>query len=323
MAESSSFELIDYRLRPAKYAERLMVAEFAARSRFHISADYQYIGLGSVYFTDFKLFHRSLGISKLISIESSTIEDRFRFNKPFNHITLTFGSTGEVLPGLDWTVPSIVWLDYDGQLSKDKLFDIDLLVRKVRSGSLLFFSINAEKPSPKGMKKEIRDADLLKALQQMVDPSTIPPDVRHVDLQGRQARIVYYRLMNQTIEASLAAYNAVARMNGQPTKKWQQLMHLTYKDGATMLTLGGIIYDETESDKLAASAFHILSTYRDDRNTVHITVPKLTTKEMSELEKVVAQDPENCVELPWVPKEDRSSFMKFHRYLPNFVAAEY
>lgn len=323
MAETPSFEAIDYRLRPAKYAERLMVAEFASRSRFHNLTHYQYVGMGSVHFTDFKLFHRSLGITRLTSIEGSSVQDRFLFNKPFNHITLSFGTTGEVLPGLDWAVPAIVWLDYDGQISQDKLQDVDFLVRKVPSGSLLFFSINAEKPAPKGMPKEERDADLVAALKKMVDPSGVPSDVKHRDLQGKQARSVYFRLMNQAIEAALASFNAKAELNGEPRKCWHQLMHLTYKDGALMLTIGGVIYDETDSDKLEASAFNLLPTYRNGSDTVHINVPKLTVKEMNELEKVVAQDPTLCAELPWLPSDDRTSFMTFHRYLPNFVAAEY
>ncbi|MCI9865560.1 hypothetical protein RHIZ_06345 [Rhizobium skierniewicense] len=323
MSTENSFEAIDYRLRPAKYAERLMVSEIVARSRFHTLTEYQYVGMGSVYFTDFKLFHRTLGISRLTSIESADVQDRFTYNKPFNHITLSFGSTATVLPSIDWSHPALVWLDYDGQISQDKLLDAALVVSRAKSGSFLFFSINAEKPSPKGMTAVEREKDLVSALRRMVDPATIPAETKHRDLQGKQARRVYTKLINYMIEAELARYNAAAKRNGQPTRMWKQVMNLIYKDGATMLTIGGVIHEHEHEEQYVMSAFNLLSTYRgEDSEPLVITIPKLTPKEMTELESVVAQDPQGCAVLPFIPLDDRSNFVRFHRYLPNFVSAD-
>ena len=65
-----SYEKINYLLRPNKSVERKMVCEMLAgiSSVKDLSA-YQYIGFGSTYFADFSLFHRSFGITKMISIE--------------------------------------------------------------------------------------------------------------------------------------------------------------------------------------------------------------------------------------------------------------
>jgi uncharacterized membrane protein len=47
-------------------------------------ADYQYTGLGSIYFIDFILFHRYLGIDKFLSVEvADDIRRRVRFNRPY------------------------------------------------------------------------------------------------------------------------------------------------------------------------------------------------------------------------------------------------
>lgn len=65
-----SFEKINYSLRPAKNIERKMILEALYRlSSFHSIREYQYIGFGSTFFTDFSLFHKNMGINDLYSIE--------------------------------------------------------------------------------------------------------------------------------------------------------------------------------------------------------------------------------------------------------------
>ena len=59
---SGSYNAIDYRLRPAKHAERAMLVEAAARLRFSDLQNYRYVGFGSIYFSDFEIFHKVLGI---------------------------------------------------------------------------------------------------------------------------------------------------------------------------------------------------------------------------------------------------------------------
>ncbi len=64
---SSSFEKINYNLRPNKCIERKMMCETLSRlSHLEHLHNYRYIGLGSPYFSDFSLFHKNLGITELI-----------------------------------------------------------------------------------------------------------------------------------------------------------------------------------------------------------------------------------------------------------------
>ena len=64
-----TFKKIDYRLRPAKHAERVMLVDLFRRMRFAPIETYQYIGFGSVAFVDFRMVHKELGIKGLVSIE--------------------------------------------------------------------------------------------------------------------------------------------------------------------------------------------------------------------------------------------------------------
>ena len=87
-----SFRKIDYSVRPAKHAERKMLLEiFRHFSVFAPMREYRYVGLGSVWFSDFQLFHRALGIPDMISIErEKNAEARIRKNIPFAAITPIF-----------------------------------------------------------------------------------------------------------------------------------------------------------------------------------------------------------------------------------------
>ena len=113
---AASYREIDYRIRPAKQAERIMMAESFKRLRFANTESYQYVGLGSVYFSDFMLMHRALGTTKMVSIEKA-VHDKARFeaNLPFGCIEMLWGDTASELPKVDFSLRSIVWLDYDGR----------------------------------------------------------------------------------------------------------------------------------------------------------------------------------------------------------------
>lgn len=102
---TGSFEKIDYRLRPAKHAERLMLVELVRRMRFEHIDQYRYIGMGSIGFVDHRVFHRGLGLSDMISIEAASdesVQERFIKNVPLACIDLKFGHTSEILPKLNF-----------------------------------------------------------------------------------------------------------------------------------------------------------------------------------------------------------------------------
>ena len=142
-----SYEKINYLLRPNKSVERKMVCEMLSSiSTIEDMTSYQYIGFGSTYFADFSLFHRNLGISRMISIEKEErAQDRCEFNKPFACIELTIGNSSNILPNLNInTRNSIIWLDYDGIISEVVFSDINTIFGMMKPDSFFMLSINAE-----------------------------------------------------------------------------------------------------------------------------------------------------------------------------------
>ena len=130
---TASYRIIDYSLRPAKFAERKMLSEIFSRLKVFASLEsYRYIGFGSIWFSDCILFHKALGVEDVISIEKEQAHKaRFEFNKPYKGIRLMMGSAADVLPGLDWAHRSIVWLDYDDPLNPGILDDVRTVATSV------------------------------------------------------------------------------------------------------------------------------------------------------------------------------------------------
>ena len=138
---------INYEIRPCKFVERRMFLASISRilGAVRQGKDYQYIGFGGCSFTDFKLFHRELQIDKMISIEGDTYSDsKLDYNKPFNCIDIRRGQSDEVLPQIDLSIPSIIWLDYDGVLKNYMFTDVETIFHTVPAGSFFIFSCNRE-----------------------------------------------------------------------------------------------------------------------------------------------------------------------------------
>jgi hypothetical protein len=145
---TASWRKIDYSLRPAKHAERRILSEIFRRLRpFRPVEDYQYVGMGSLWFADFSLFHRALGIRDMISIESSPggSRERFEANKPFGCITVDYRKSSEVLPELKWDQPYFIWLDYDDPLSVEMLLDMQTVATHALSGTTLAVTVQCHR----------------------------------------------------------------------------------------------------------------------------------------------------------------------------------
>src|SRR4051812_40176503 len=101
MASSApaSYERVNYLLRPSKQVERKLFVETLHRlcTAGYQIANYTYLGMGSVYFADFLLFHKYLYIDRMVCAER-TAPRRMRFNLPFKFVQLRLDSVDKVVP---------------------------------------------------------------------------------------------------------------------------------------------------------------------------------------------------------------------------------
>lgn len=318
----SSYKKIDYRLRPAKCVERKMFAEaFRRLSPFARVDSYRYVGFGSLYFSDFSLFHRLFGFRDMVSIEDTTdltTQERFEYNRPYNSISMRFGSSQTILPKLSWDARTVFWLDYDTTLSSGILEDISIVCSKAVTGSMLIVSICI--PSPYLAADEVagNSKGSLETLKRNIGPERVPPNLKNTDLAGWGTAIVYRNIVNNQIRESLKNRNGVL---GEFTKmNYEQIFNFHYADGMKIFSVGGIFFDEGQRNVFNTCGFQDLDFYRSGEDPYLIDPPLLTFREMRSLERDFPDHPNPTV-MP-ISAKDIEKYKKIYRYFPTFAEAE-
>ncbi len=299
----------------------MLVEAFRRLSEFGSLDAYRYVGFGSVYFSDFNLFHRALGFNEMISIEDAqepAVKERFDFNAPFKCVKVLFGTSNSILPQLSWDVRSIVWLDYDGKLNSDVLSDVNLVASKLPSGSLLLISVNVA-AFDESSTEDGKTLNTLETLQRNIGSDLVPAIYNSPrSLTGWGLAKACRLVIKNAIDETLKQRNGVLLQNNK--MNYKQLFNFHYQDGAKMLTTGGIFTDDSHYRTLSSCAFDQLEFIKSDDEPYTINVPKLTYKEIRALDKVIPLGNEEC-KVP-VPLGDVEKYQQVYRYFPHFAETE-
>lgn len=316
---SGSYRQIDYRIRPAKSIERKMLADaFRKLSEFGKLESYRYVGFGSLYFSDFKLFHKLLGFNNMVSIEAQehpTVQERFRYNVPYKCVDLQFGESNVVLPKLPWDIRSIVWLDYDGSLNKSVLQDVSYLTSKLVSGSMLLVTVNA---STSAMSED-KSTKLLDRLAALIGAEKMPAGLEARNLAGWDFAKTLRTIIDNEIQDTLVTVN---RSRSQGAKiRYKQLFNFHYDDNAKMLTVGGLLFDEGQETSLLRCAFNQLEFFRDGEEAYKIEPPHLTYQERRKIDAKIPFEEGDFEDVP-ISKSDIQKYQNCYRYFPHFAETE-
>ena len=323
--KTGSYDRIDYSLRPAKHAERRMLSEVFRKLRpFGRIEDYLYVGLGSIWFSDFSLFHRSLGVQRMISIEKHE-EDQTRFedNKPFAAIEMDFRESSKVLPELLWDKPAFVWLDYDDPIAKGMLLDVQTVVRNAVSGTIIAVTIQCTKaPEAPNVGQEPPEGEPspMERFRDRLGVQAVPPGKAEDDMRGWPFGALSREIFMSEIAAALATRNL--DIDQQQQLEFAPICDIEYADGAKMTTLVGVLATVADRQKVQNCGFDALDFLRADRQAIRIEVPILTVKEIRDLERQLPLKVATAAEYGSMPKDHADNFMKFYRYFPNFAVLE-
>jgi hypothetical protein len=331
----SSYEQINYSLRPAKAIERKMLCEAMRRLSVFAHLDtYRYVGFGSPYFSDFTLIHKSLGINKLISIERDAHNsERFYFNQPYSCIDIHFDESTNVLPKLDWKGLTILWLDYDKPLHSPMFQDIASFFSKANAGSMFIISINVQpdRLPPSENQDNLKDLKQhrINCLVNRVGRNKLPIDIDKYNLAGEKYRNVIGQIVIDQIYEELKIRNGAI---GDKSQKllFRQTFNFAYSDNAQMLTIGGILYEESQHGLIESMKLNQLNFISDNSNCFEISVPNLTFKEIRSLDSNL---PDNInvklgklktrvkpkSKMPKLSREDIINYSKIYRYFPTFA----
>jgi hypothetical protein len=268
--------------------------------------DYKYTGLGSIYFVDFMLLHRLLGLRKLLSVEiAASAERRVRFNKPFGDVDIQIGAIGDVLPSLDRDLHHLVWLDYDHRLAPSDLQDIVLAAQVLSVGSVLLITIDVEPPEDGQTPAEWR------RYYETIAGDFLPFDVIMDHFSRSSLGHTAARIITNAIRQGIV---------GRPSLQYFQLFSFLYADWHQMLTVGGMFGGEAEARRLEGSRLPQCPFVRQDPEgpPFEIKVPKLTRKERIYLDQNMPCGDE------WVPTDfdisadELAQYRAIYRHYPLY-----
>lgn len=316
-----SFEHVNFNLRPNKNIERKLIGQLLAdlTEAFPVP-DYRYIGMGSMWFVDFKLLHRRLDIDDMVSIERAAT-DRAEYNKPFDCITVAEGEASRVLrDAIDLEEErSVIWLDYDSRLDGPAISDLRYVASKVPSGSIVAATINAHHGQLRNQKdSEGHELDKREALDYVAGPFVPAPlDDDALNRKGfpHTACQVLFNAMEHEVQAA-----------GRP-ENVHRLLGFSYSDNAPMVTVGVMVADDEDGQRLRdleLDARRDYITHELDAEPFTITVPPLTSKEKIALDQLLPRSTrltEEVVkeELDFSLKQAQlDSYRRFYRQYPVF-----
>jgi hypothetical protein len=279
----SSSNRINYSIRVNKAIERKIIAEGVSLVRSKLGLEYNYIGFGSLWFSDFVYFHKILNISQMSSIERDDIVfERAKFNKPFSCIKMHLGESKDKLAEIlaASPTPTLIWLDYDDSVFNcgSYLEDVSTIVSHAKSGSIFIVSMNAHNQQAKDFKnnapKDSNPEDwktktklALKNVFGNVDIESV-----HDNQLTNSTKFIPFvsSLFSETIKNSIYA-------SGN-TKEHFKIFDFSYADGAEMITQGFLILDTADT-----ASFTLLEPLRNhyfiNDNQFRISAPTLTAKE--------------------------------------------
>ncbi len=309
---------INYDLRPAKNVERKMLSEaFRCLTSFGSMSSYRYIGFGSHFFSDFRLFHRSLGITQMISIEgNSEFERRCRFNCPYGCIRVVIGKAASVLPRLPWNKKTILWLDYDNRLDQEVLSDIKFACFKAVSGSMIVVTVDTRVKPPEEEDNPDKRLDWLEGCLH----EKVPVGIRNRDLAEWGTAKVYRTIIDNEIRKTLSDRNGTLREERQI--QYEQLFNFEYADSVKMLTTGGLLYEKREAPLLEKSGLKLLQFVRSGEDPYQIETPNLTFSEIRHLNKYLPKTSARRLRDCPIPEVDVNRYSNVYRYFPSFIEAE-
>ncbi len=309
---AKSYLKVQYELRPAKQVERRMIIDslqILLAAGFPIRK-YQYTGMGSIYFVDFILFHRYLGIENLVSVEADeNAAKRVNFNRPFKLVRLKIDRIGDYIPELDQNVKHVLWLDYDNVISREVCQDLILACSYLTPGSIILVTVDVEPPIsiPDGGSTSGWRDYFISETEEYVDVNWSEADFRLTSLPRTNARII-----NRTVRSGLS---------GRPGVDFIPLYNFEYKDGHRMLSYGGMVGGRSERKKVVKSGIYstVYCRQKIDEGTYNIRVPTVTRKERFFLDSAMP-----CGD-NWRPRQfefsrqDVEAYREIYRFFPAFA----
>ena len=309
-----SHQKVHYELRPAKQVERRMLlhALHSLRDLGYPISSYEYTGLGSIYFIDFVLFHRYLGLTKLTSVEGdSNVRKRVQFNRPYKLIKVVHGDMTDQIARLSRRGRHILWMDFDSLLTKELLDAVQMAAAQLSQGSILLVTVDVEPPGrPEDGLNKYNPAVWMRYFRTEAK-GHLWRNVSRSEFAREALPRTNAKILRSAIEAGLQS-RAVTFID---------MFSFLYADGHRMLSLGGMIGTDGDKSLIRSLDPNDLFFLMDDitADPFRIRVPLVTRKERHYLDQNMPRAKQ------WTPKEfemtpeDIVDYRTIYRYYPAYT----
>jgi hypothetical protein len=285
----------------------MFLESFRKLSVFDNLSNYQYIGFGGNFFTEYVLIHKELHIDELYSIERDIgNKKRFEFNKPFDLIKMNYKTSGNALSDYCWKKKTIIWLDYDSKFNFEMLEDVRTVASQICSGSILIITCNTHLgPEDERMDYMIKEFG-----------ERLPYGISDRDLSPANSYKTTYQMIKNEIEETVSRRKKI-----NEKYKFEQLYYYIYSDiikptgsKPKMLTYGVIVVESKDQEKL--DIFNNCSVINKEAVPIEIDVPLLTFKEMQYLNGIIdnIEDDDRL----GLEEKELQAYKKFYKYYPFF-----
>lgn len=243
-----SFDIVNYSLRPNKSIQRSLIFEGVGLLQEKLSySKLIYVGLGSVWFSDFQMAHKLLRVQEMVSIEEDVIGyRRAKFNRPYRTVTVEKGNTSQVLPKMYKNArysnrPWLIWLDYDKALDKPKIEDIRGVIENAPSNSIALATFPAT-----GYGKPAHRPLQLRTLLGNV----VPDDLSRDDCSDEK--------LSETLGTYCTQFMTSVAASASRPGGFVPAFQIGYRDSRPMVTVGGVL----PSTRTASAVRSIVSSPR-------------------------------------------------------------
>ena len=255
------------------------------------------------------LFHKYLYMDRMICVEGSDIPNRMQFNRPYEFIELRMARFSDVIRELDRNRPYVMWLDYDTGLTGEELQDVQNAIQVLPHGSMFLVTLDAEprvRHDPLKSHVELRRRAVRRFREDCGDLYPERLELRHFT-EGALPKVLATIVRNQ-IEAAALSRGEIA---------FTQLVNFRYKDGAQMVSLGGVVDSPERVAKVKESSVMDLPFVNDAEEPLPISVPHLTLREKLWL------DQHRDTTAPAFELEEGmlEKFLTYRRYYPSYYEA--
>jgi hypothetical protein len=216
------------------------------------------------------------------------------------------------LPTIDVARPSIIWLDYDDQIARWMVNDLEIVGKDVAPGS--FVAVTFATGFPTDGPNRVQELERLRNdFPEYITDETKPSALEGTGLSD-MARVAFGSFFARALSDA-----DVLKVENEK-RRIEQVCYFRYKDGAQMCTLGWMVVTDQNQRLFEDSNFGALPFYRQGNDPFNIRIPKVTPLEVREIERRLPDW--EAAEITWIPPSDRRDFAALYRYLPTFATIE-